>query len=601
MQLSRIYSNKPRIFPPIDLNYGVEATHLNVIYGEVHHPADEKRTSHNLGKTTLLHLIDFMLLKGQSNEQFLFKHKGRFEAFTFFIEIALNDGSFATIRRRPAASTKIALKRHSEHGLQFVDASEDFWDHSDIAIDNAIKILDGWLDLRIVKPYDYRMALNYFLRAQGDFTDELQLQKFQSGSHKYWKPFIAHLFDYDEIPVRRKYDLDESIGKLKADIAERQTEISFKEPDLPELNARISILQKQADETERELDAFSFDAEEKRIVKELVDTIEVEISEINDRIYNLRYDLSQIIVALSHDDKFNLKEVEEIFQESQLYFPDQLKHRYEELVDFNRKITRERNAALRGRQKELAAELETLETRRISLDHDRRDKLRLLRNTDTMEKFKTLQGELTHARAQIVYLTEQRKKLDQLAEVARRMREEEREKGRVVDELKKMVARPTTVCERFTSVFNGYCQRVLNLEGLFYFTVNKSDNLDYVIGLSLPGQSGPSSQSDGTSYKKLICALFDLALLKVYESVPFYHFVYHDGILEGLDNRQKRAFLSIVREHVSSKKTQYILTLIDSDIPRDEKGYRIEFPENEIVLRLSDEGQSGRLFKMAEF
>jgi uncharacterized protein YydD (DUF2326 family) len=209
--------------------------------------------------------------------------------------------------------------------------------------------------------------------------------------------------------------------------------------------------------------------------------------------------------------------------------------------------------------------------------------------------------EPTHARAQIVYLTEQRKKLDQLAEVARRMREEEREKGRVVDELKKMVARPTTVCERFTSVFNGYCQHVLNLEGLFYFTVNKSDNLDYVIGLSLPGQSGPSSQSDGTSYKKLICALFDLALLKVYENVPFYHFVYHDGILEGLDNRQKRAFLSIVREHISSKKTQYILTLIDSDLPRDENGDRIEFPENEIILRLSDEGQSGRLFKMAEF
>jgi uncharacterized protein YydD (DUF2326 family) len=601
MQISRIYSNKPRIFPPIDLNYGVEATRLNVVYGEVHHPADQKKSSHNLGKTTLLHLIDFMLLKGHSSDHFLFKHKDRFEAFVFFIEIVLNDGSFATIRRGPAAPTKIALKRHSEHGLQFVDAPEDFWDHSDIAIENAIKILEGWLDLKILKPYEYRMALTYLLRAQGDYNDELQLQKFSQGSHKHWKPFVAHLFGYDEAPVRRKYELDDSIASLKDELAQRQAEIQFTEDQLPALNAKISVLQQQADETGRELDAFSFDAEERRMVKELVDGIESEIAEINDRIYNLRYDLSQINEALSHKDKFDLKEVDEVFKEAELYFPQQLRHRYEELVDFNRKITRERNAALRARQKELADEQYQLDERKRELDRDRRDKLRVLRSTDTMEKFKALQSELTHARAQIVYLVEQRKKLDQLAGVARRMREEEREKGKVVDELKAMVARPTNVCDRFTSIFNGYCQRVLNLDGLFYFTVNKSDNLDYEIGLSLPGQSNPSSQSEGTSFKKLICALFDLALLKVYEDLPFFHFVYHDGIMEGLDDRKKRALLSVVREHIASKKTQYILTLIDSDIPRDEKGKRIEFPPEEIILRLSDEGQNGRLFKMAEF
>jgi hypothetical protein len=35
-------------------------------------------------------------------------------------------------------------------------------------------------------------------------------------------------------------------------------------------------------------------------------------------------------------------------------------------------------------------------------------------------------------------------------------------------------------------------------------------------GLGLLGQTGKeSSQGEGTSYKKLVCALFDLALLKV--------------------------------------------------------------------------------------
>jgi len=124
-------------------------------------------------------------------------------------------------------------------------------------------------------------------------------------------------------------------------------------------------------------------------------------------------------------------------------------------------------------------------------------------------------------------------------------------------------------------------------DGAFHGTANEFPSADDLI--------------EGTSYKKLVCALFDLALLKVYEDAPFFHFVYHDGILEGLDDRKKLAFLNIVREQVASRKTQYIMTMIDSDMPRNSKDERVEFPGSEIVLRLHDDGPDGRLFKMAEF
>jgi uncharacterized protein YydD (DUF2326 family) len=130
------------------------------------------------------------------------------------------------------------------------------------------------------------------------------------------------------------------------------------------------------------------------------------------------------------------------------------------------------------------------------------------------------------------------------------------------------------------------------------FGGNTSGNFDYTIGLGQPGQTGKtSSQGEGTSYKKLVCALFDLALLKVYEHASFFHFVYHDGIFEGLDDRKKLALLEVVREQISSKTTQYILTLIASDLPREDA----LFSEDEVVLRLHDAGADGRLFKMAEF
>ena len=86
------------------------------------------------------------------------------------------------------------------------------------------------------------------------------------------------------------------------------------------------------------------------------------------------------------------------------------------------------------------------------------------------------------------------------------------ERGRVVDEIKAMLEKPTVIYERFRRIFNEYCQKVLNHEGIFFFYVNSNNNLDYEISLGLAGQTGAvSSQGDGTSYKKIVCALFDLS------------------------------------------------------------------------------------------
>ena len=77
--------------------------------------------------------------------------------------------------------------------------------------------------------------------------------------------------------------------------------------------------------------------------------------------------------------------------------------------------------------------------------------------------------------------------------------------------------------------------------------------------------------------------------------------MYHDGIFEALDDRKKRALLEIIKEQIAGKKIQYILTLIDLDMPRDAAGKKLTFADDEIVLRLHDDGNHGRLFKMAEF
>jgi uncharacterized protein YydD (DUF2326 family) len=312
--------------------------------------------------------------------------------------------------------------------------------------------------------------------------------------------------------------------------------------------------------------------------------------------------LLQIYKALEQKDKFDLAEIEAVFTDASLHFPGQLKKKYEDLISFNRQVTHERNVALRARRKALEEEQAGLLSRKTDLDSRREKHLKILRNHETFGKFKALQREITDQKSQLFYLEQQREKLEAVAATAREAREVERDRGRVVDEIKTMVTRPNPVFRRFGSIFNSYCQRVLERDGLFFFNVNSANNFDYRIDLSLRGQASvPSSQAEGTSYKKIVCALFDLALLKTYEDAPFFHFVFHDGVLEALDNRKKIVLLDIVREQTKSKKVQYIMTLIDSDIPRDAEGNRVEFGPDEVILHLHDGGDQGRLFRMSEF
>ncbi len=73
------------LFAQIDFNCRANAKLLNVIYARVKKPKQKKGDSHNLGKTTLIALIDFLLLKDiTSTDHFLAKHSNSFREIRFF-------------------------------------------------------------------------------------------------------------------------------------------------------------------------------------------------------------------------------------------------------------------------------------------------------------------------------------------------------------------------------------------------------------------------------------------------------------------------------------------------------------------------------------
>jgi uncharacterized protein YydD (DUF2326 family) len=306
--------------------------------------------------------------------------------------------------------------------------------------------------------------------------------------------------------------------------------------------------------------------------------------------------------SLAASVTFKIENVKQIFEETKTYIPDNLYSDYDELVEFNKRVTQERNKLLRRQIKDLETQQANLDTEGTRLNAERVQALALVRSANTFDKFKALQKEFAKQQGQLNYLVEQRMRLEKVRELSRQLWDLERDRDDAAATLKDAVDNPTNRQQEIAVEFSHLVKRVLDIEGVFYPRLNANGNIEFKIETrSRDNTAQVSSQSEGTSYKKLICALFDLAILRVYAHEPFYHCVYHDGILEALDFRKKRRILEVLRETTTKYNIQCIITAIDDDVPRDENGVRMPFPENEIILRLHDGGTSGRLFKMREF
>lgn len=158
----------------------------------------------------------------------------------------------------------------------------------------------------------------------------------------------------------------------------------------------------------------------------------------------------------------------------------------------------------------------------------------------------------------------------------------------------------TSMFSSIRQYFSEIVEEVVDRKALLSVSPNKNGHLEFKA--EILDESGNSTSADlGNTYRKLLCIAFDLALTRAHLDGRYPRFVFHDGVLESLDDRKKLNLVDVLRSH-SELGIQQIVTLIDSDLPRlggDEGGD--VFTETEVVLRLHDEGDAGRLFKMGSW
>ncbi|PEB38176.1 hypothetical protein COM77_04920 [Bacillus cereus] len=598
MKLNKLYSNYDSIFEPINFNQ-----ELNIILAEVRNPTNKKKSSHCLGKTLLGSLIDYCLLKKVDKRFFLNKNYNIFKDFSFYLEIMLGESDYLTIKRSVKSRSEICIIEHDIPNKNLDDLNDKFWDFRG-GLDKAKEYLNSKLNFSVLPNDSYRKSLSYFLRANSDFGDVFRLNKYQRSPDIEWKPLVASLLGIKPDALIKKYELDAELKRLKREkekMIDDDYEISKQEERLKTI---ISLKESDLFSKEEEYNSFNFKKADIETPKELALEIDEKLSNLVSENYYLNNYINQAKESIV-DYNIDLSEIEYLYNEIGLYFEKQLKKEYESVVDFNREILEERNGILRELIEENQVKLDNNVKAIEELNEKKSKMLSYVKTTKTFDKFKILQEDIIDLRTRIDVLKLQLESLDEAKDIEKDINSISRELVGIINNIKKqLIEEDNNILESIKKNFTSIIVDTLGDVGVISTPLNKMNNIEFVPEIIDISTNKISSKDAGTTYKKLMCAALDLALAITYSEENYFHFIYHDGVFDGLDDRQKENFFEVVQEISKKYNIQYIFTTIQDELPPSlQQNSKLEkLKENKIIIKvLHDGGNEGRLFKMNAF
>jgi uncharacterized protein YydD (DUF2326 family) len=586
LKLIKLYSNKENKFSSIFFHDGI-----NVVYARVT-KNETSKDSHSLGKSTLADLIDYMLIK-QITKTFFLK-KPQFVDFIFYLEVQVSPNLFITIQR--AVSGKISLYS-SRESTNLIENNNASLIEENLSVDKAKSELNELLKLTVVSDAlgKYRNGLRYCIRHQDEYTKIFKVST-RSERDSGWKSYLSGLLGISADLVTGKYNANARIKTLKTTITELEY-IGVDNKSKGALEASINNLENKTTEMSEELNTISFQKIDESITYELVEDVGSNIASINQKIYVHEQKISNINKSLEEGFDYDISNIKAIFNSIEVNLPENLIKTYDDLLELNKSMGKDRLKHLENAKKSLSLTLEGLIKEKGSLSKKQEELSQLLLDKEAFRKFKILQKILIKDESNLATLKERLKQLDttlSLKKELEKAKEDARKTGLKIEELCSQSSNKTL--KGINEIFSSLIRKSTGINASFYIETNSYNNIEFKASAD-----DNTSIGEGFSYTKIFSVCFDIALLVFYSNKNYYRFSYHDGVFESLDDRVKLKLIEALRKLAKKHKLQFIITILDSDIPENEEGSKVHFIENEIIKELNDKGIEGRLFKMDMF
>lgn len=270
----------------------------------------------------------------------------------------------------------------------------------------------------------------------------------------------------------------------------------------------------------------------------MVDDIDSRIELLNTKRYSLSVETSKIENSLAtKQESIDIDKLKILYEDVEIYFPDNLVNDYKMLLDFNKSITAERNKVLHDNLKEVHKEFEEVTKELKKLETKKEDLLSYLTEKDSYSKFKEIQKQLAKSEIDIFRLNDKLKAIDSTSVITGKIEATEKEIDKKIKAIHALINEQKH--SEIRKIFNHIIDQILKTNALISIKQNKQGNVEFEANIQNPSDLTITAEDYGTTYRKLLCMAFDLSLLIHYSKKSFYRFVYHDGALEALDDRKK--------------------------------------------------------------
>ena len=405
------------------------------------------------------------------------------------------------------------------------------------------------------------------------------MKSFQS-KDRYWKPFLFDLFGGNGALLLDKFELADDISHEERYIKRKSGENGVSD-EKNIIQTIIDAKNKEKEIVQEKIDKFNFFAKEAGLNKNLVEDVERNISDLNSRKYYLSYEKDKINESMESRESIDLKEIEKIFNEARIYFPKELVGDYEDLINFEKDITKEREKYLKEELIEIENELENIQTKLFEYNEKRFFALKILKEKDTFIKFKIYQRDIINIESEI---KDYRNQLNNISDINKLEEGVDKLKGRlrdVADGIKSEVDKVLSGDEykEIQYIFSEIYRESMDDTAVIGIGVNKENNVDFkTVTLN---QTKLTGKGDGYTATRVQCVAFIIAVLIHYSKYEYFNFCYLDGGLENWGDNPVKNFIKLFKRYSSMYNIQLIVSMIKSDVPQ---GLNIE--EENVVRKL---------------
>lgn len=531
---------------------------------------NKKESGNNVGKTTIIRLIDFCLGSDGENlykdTEFKKKSNSKIESFLKENNIVITLTLIEDIENE--SSKKILIRRNFgkySDKIQEIDGEK----YSDKDFSKKLKklIFKSALD----KPRFRQIIAKNIRDEKNRLVNTVKVLNPFTRPEEYEALYLSWLGIELEDNIKKQQLMREKIVEENL-----QTRLK-KESSLSQVEQSLLVINKAIKEIEHKKNNFNLNKDYKIEIEKL-NQIKTEINKLSTELSRL--ELRKGLILESKTDleadvsKIDAKQIEYLYKEASALVPN-LQKSFEETLLFHNQMVEEKIKYITKELPSLEEQIRDVKEKINNLLSSETHLTAELKKKGVLEDFQKISYELNQA-------YEQKGSFERLKGIWENSIKKLDDTQLALEEITKSINSKDALIQERVAKFNSYFSDIsYRLYGERF--VLSADVTERGYELNISSTSG----NPGTGKKKGQMAAFDLAYIQFADNVgiPCLHFILQDQIENVHDNQ----ITSLLTEIVSRINCQYILPVLSDKLPSE-----INIKQYEI-LRLS---QSNRLFKL---